>query len=117
MAATDIGTITEVDSYTVSNRRYRIYDIQISSGANYTTGGMSLTPRQVGLNRIIGADPLGPAFSVAASTAFEVIFVYSTSKLMALATHATPGAAVADIEVTNNTNLSTFIARIKFEGT
>lgn len=116
MAATDIGSITKVDQYTVSNRRYRIYDIQISSGANYATGGMTLAPRSVGLNRIIAAE-CGPAFSSAASTKFDTYYNTTTGKLMAFGENAVPGAAVANIEVTANTNLSTFVARCKFEGT
>lgn len=113
-----LGTITKVDFYTVSNRRYRVVDIQLTTGANYTAGGETVSARSVGLNRIIGAQPLGPAMS-STPTAFQVGITYTSAtavKLVALGTNAAPGAAVADVDVTASTNLSTFTVRIKFEG-
>lgn len=113
-----LGTLTKVDQYTVSNRRYRIYDVQLTSGANYTAGGETVNATSVGLRRIIAAHPVGPAMS-STPTAFQVGITYTSStaiKVVALGTNAVPGAAVADIDVTASTNLSTFTVRIKFEG-
>lgn len=113
-----LGTLTKVDQYTVSNRRYRIYDVQLTSGANYTAGGETITAISVGLRRIIAASAIGPAMS-STPTAFNVGITYTSAtavKIVALGTNAAPGAAVADIDVTASTNLSTFTARIKFEG-
>jgi hypothetical protein len=48
-------------------------------------------------------------------TAFQVRYDYTNKKLLAFA-QAVAGAAVALVAVTGNTDLSTFTARIRFEG-
>lgn len=108
-----LGTITKVDAYTEGNKRVRIVDVVLSTGANWTAAGESLTPAMVGLRKITFAD-----CNVATSstpTGFIVRYDYTNSLLIALA-QAVAGAAVALVAVTANTNLSTFTARIRFEG-
>lgn len=114
MAATDIGAITKVTDYTVSNKRHRVRDVVLSTGANYATGGMTLTPVSVGLHKIEEAQPLGPATN--GTLCFPVVYDYTNQKLKAFGTNAVPGAAVGDPEVTANTNLSAYSVRIKFSG-
>lgn len=110
-----LGTVTKVDAFVWGNRRVRIYDIQLSTGANWATAGESLLPSQVGLKKIIAAQPIGAALS-STPTTFQVTYNHTTNKLVAFGTHATPGAAVADIAVTANTDLSGFTVRMMFVG-
>lgn len=50
-----IGTVTRVagSAYSPGNKRVRTYDVQLTSGANYTTGGETITPAQAGMFRKI----------------------------------------------------------------
>ena len=108
-----LGTITKIDSYVEGNKRIRVVDVQLSTGANWTAAGESLTAAMVGLRRITFAEcNLGLS---ATPTGFQVRYDYANSLLIALA-QAVAGAATALVAVTTNTNLSTFTARIKFEG-
>lgn len=109
-----LGTLTKVDSYTAGNKRVRVYDIQLSTGANWTAAGEPLTPAMVGLRRIVGANVMGPALS-STPTGFLVRYDFTNQKLVALA-QGTAGAAVALVAVTGNTDLSTFTVRIEFVG-
>jgi hypothetical protein len=117
-----LGTVTKVTKHGRSidfadgDRKTVYRDVQLSAGANYTTGGETLTPSAFGLKEIWCVEPMGPALSTAASTTFQVGFNYSTGKLMAFGQNATPGAAVAQPQVTANTNLSTFVVRLRVEG-
>lgn len=110
-----LGTITKVDAFVEGNKRVKIVDVQLTSGANYTTGGESLTAANVGLRKIITVNALGPAQS-STPTSFQVGYDYTNSKLIAYGQNATPGAAVAQIQVTSNTNLSTFTVRLEIKG-
>lgn len=109
-----LGTITMVDKTTFGNRRVRVADVQLSTGANWTAAGESLLPTQVGLKRIIAAKILGPATN--GTLAFPVMYNHATNKLLAFGTNATPGAAVGDPAVTGNTDLSGYTVRIEFQG-
>jgi hypothetical protein len=85
----------------------------LSTGANWTAAGESLTPAMVGLTKITFAEcNLGVSST---PTAFQVRYDYTNKKLIAFA-QAVAGAAVALVAVTGNTDLSTFTARIRFEG-
>jgi hypothetical protein len=110
-----LGTLTKVDSWVEGNKRIKVYDVQVTSGANYTAGGETIAPSSVGLRKIIAANVLGPAAS-STPTSFQVGYNHSTNKLIAYGQNATPGPAVTQPEVTANTNLSTFTVRIQFVG-
>lgn len=110
-----LGTVTKVDGYVVSNKRVRIVDVQLSSGANWTAAGETLTPAMVGLRKIIAVNALGPALKSATPTGFQVTYDYTNQKLIALA-QAVAGAAVALVAVTANTDLSTYIVRLEIIG-
>jgi hypothetical protein len=108
-----LGAITKIDGYAEGNKRVRVVDVILSTGANWTAAGESLTPAMVGLRRITFAE-----CNVATSstpTGFIVRYDYTNQLLIALA-QAVAGAAVALVAVTGGTNLSTFTARIRFEG-
>jgi hypothetical protein len=108
-----LGAITKVDGYAEANKRVRIVDVVLSTGANWTSAGESLTPAMVGLTKITFAEcNLGVSST---PTAFQVRYDYTNKKLLAFA-QAVAGAAVALVAVTGNTDLSTFTARIRFEG-
>lgn len=109
-----LGTVTKVDAWVEGNKRVRIYDIQLSTGANWTAAGESLTPAMVGLRKIVAVNALGPARS-AVPTGFQVTYDYTNQKLIALA-QGTAGAAVAMVAVTGNTDLSTFTVRLEIVG-
>lgn len=108
-----LGTITKIDGYADANKRVRVVDVQLTSGANYTAGGESLTPAMLGLRRITWAESSIGLSST--PTGFQIRYDYTNQKLVVLA-QAVAGAAVALVDVTANTNLSTFTARIRFEG-
>lgn len=108
-----LGAITKVDAYVEGNKRVKVVDVVLSTGANWTAAGESLTPAMVGLRTITWADCNVGLSST--PTGFIVRYDYAGQKLIALA-QGTAGAAVALVAVTTNTNLSTFTARIRFEG-
>lgn len=108
-----LGAITKIDSYTDSNKRVRVVDVVLSTGANWTAAGESLTAAMVGLTKITWVD-CNPGLS-STPTGFIVRYDYTNKKLVALA-QAVAGAAVALVAVTANTDLSTFTARLRIEG-
>lgn len=110
-----LGTLTKVDAYIIGNKRVRVYDVQVSSGANYTTGGETINPSDVGLRKIITAKVVGLATS-STPTTFQVSYNHATNKILAYGQNAVPGAAVPQIQVTNNTDLSGFTVRVEFTG-
>lgn len=119
-----LGTITKPTTgtggapnpdFTVSNKRWRTRDIQLTAGANYTTGGETITPSQVGLrstiHQVIGT---GVAAAAAGTTAWVVKYDHTNSKLQAFGSNGAAPAALA--EAASNTNLSTFVVRLTFVG-
>jgi hypothetical protein len=109
-----LGTITKIDGWVNGNKRVKVVDVQLSTGANWTAAGESLTPAMVGLRRIVAVNALGPARS-STPTGFQVTYDYTNQKLIALA-QGTAGAAVAMVAVTANTDLSTFTVRLEIIG-
>jgi hypothetical protein len=109
-----LGTITKVDSYVMGNKRVKVVDVQLSTGANWTAAGESLTAALVGLRKITKAD-CDLAMNSTPLT-FQVRYDYTNSKLIAFGQNAVPGAAVGQPVVTANTDLSGYTTRIRFEG-
>jgi hypothetical protein len=53
--------------------------VQLTSGANYTTGGETITAAAVGLNTIFEAIPMGLALTTGGTTSRTVGFIYQTT--------------------------------------
>lgn len=113
-----IGTITKVSNaadYNAGNKRLRVRDVQLTSGANYTTGGEPITPANVGLRlRIEQVLSSGQARTTAGGAATIPISVdlastVGTAKIQqyVAATGAEQAAA---------SNQSTFSIRLTFVG-
>jgi hypothetical protein len=107
-----LGTLTKVDGWVEGNKRVRLYDVQLTTGANYTTGGETVAAASVGLRKIIKANVLGLALPTAGATSRSVGIIYgngvTTTKIL---THTTASA-----EAASNSDQSTFTARIEFVG-
>lgn len=107
-----IGTLTKVSAYTVANKRFRVYDVQLSSGANYTTGGDSITPRQVGLNtKIEEARPSGIPVASDGSTSRTVGFLFQSDGSVKM-----PIQTTASAQATSNSDQSAYTVRVTFVG-
>lgn len=111
-----LGTVTRYKGFdtTWGNKRVRVVDVQLTSGANYTTGGEPITARAVGLKNIETANVLSLATTAAATTSRSVAVVYTntdrTSVKLVVQTTASAEAA-------SNSDQSTFTVRIQFIGT
>jgi hypothetical protein len=111
-----LGVLTRVANTTtvVGNKKMRVYDVQLSSGANYPTGGDTITPAAVGFGRRIEeAMPTGIArATTGGATSRTVSFDYAT----------TPGSVkmqvntTASAEAANNSDQSAFSVRVAFIG-
>lgn len=112
-----LGTLTLIDASVLGNRHVRVYDVVPTSGANYTTGGESITPSAVGMRRIIAAICDGPATTSTGGTAYTVKPLYQADGSVKLTAHRT-AAAVNNplLEAAGNTDLSTYAVRITFTG-
>ena len=109
-----LGTITKPSGkadYNMGNKRVRVRDVQLTSGANYTTGGETITAANVGLNEITEAVPLGLALPSGGATSRSVGFIFSSSGSVKLVVHTTASA-----EAASNSDQSTFSVRIRFIG-
>jgi hypothetical protein len=107
-----LGTLTKKSAYTLSNKRVRVYDVTLSAGANYTTGGETITPQNVGLSRKIEeARPHGLALPSGGATSRSVGFAYQTDGSVKILAHTTASA-----EAANNSDQSTFTVRVTFVG-
>lgn len=113
-----LGTLTKVAAFTEANRRTRIYDIQLTSGANYTTGGETITPQQVGLGRRIElAVADGAAKTSSGSTGNAVAFLYQANGSVKLVVYGISGTVPQPLnEQSASANLSTFSVRVRFTG-
>lgn len=113
-----LGTITKPvpsPDYVIGNKRVRVRDVQLTSGANYTTGGETITPAAVGLKlRIESVICTGQARTTTGGAAtIPVSLDFAT----------TPGSvklqqyvAATGAEQAASANLSTFSARLTFIG-
>lgn len=94
---------------TFGNKKIRIRSVVLTTGANYTTGGETITPSMVGLSKRIELmhGGLAPATSGGA-TARTVAFDYANQKLQVFTT--------ASAEAASNSDQSAFSARLMFVG-
>lgn len=107
---------TKVDSYSEANKRVRVYDVVLGTGANYPTGGETIQPSYVGMNKIMEAVPHGNArATTGGATARTLAFDYA-------AISGSPGAIKMQVyttgsaEAANNSDQSTQSVRITFRG-
>lgn len=106
-----LGTITKVADYTVSNKRHRIRDVQLTTGANYATGGETISATAVGLGKKIEAVLGAMATTATGTTCRTVVPLYQTDGSVKLTVQTTASA-----EAAANSDQSTFTARLTFIG-
>lgn len=119
-----LGTITKVKrngrpvEYVKGNKFAVIADVQCTSGANYTTGGETVTAAAVGLKSIDYVNVLNqPATSTGSShRVATVVYPGGTGAGGQTSIKLVIGGAAAGNEVAGSTDLSTFAARIEFVG-
>ena len=115
-----LGTITRPSpnpDFTVGNRRWRTRDVQITSGANYTTGGETITAASVGLRRIEAVFNYGSAKTSNGATSRALAIDYSVSPNVKIqAYNGDAGVLGPQTEVPGNTDCSTLTARLTFLG-
>jgi hypothetical protein len=107
-----LGTIsTPVAKFVAGNRRYRTVDVQLTSGANYTTGGETITAAQAGMKFKIEHVIGGPALTTSGTTSRTAVPLYQTDGSVKLLVQTTASA-----EAASNSDQSTFTARLTFVG-
>lgn len=111
-----LGTITKPSpsqDMAVSNKKWRTRDVQLSSGANYPTGGDTITPLAVGLSRRIEQViyPGAIRATAAGATARSVAFAHQTDGSVKMQVYTTASA-----EAANNSDQSAFAGRFTFVG-
>lgn len=115
-----LGTITKPSpsqDFTAGNRRFRTRDVVLGTGANYPTGGETITPAAVGLGRRI--EQVWTT-SIARATAGGATGRTVSVDYTAIA--GSPGAVKIQIyttgsaEVANNSDQSAFSVRLTFIG-
>lgn len=102
-----LGTVTEVKSGVFGDLRYAVLDVNVTSGANYTTTGelfshVNIPGFKVSLLAVSG--------SPGGSAGFVVVYDAINGKLMAFRQNATTGALN---EVPANTDLSSAANRVR----
>jgi len=90
-----LGTVTHVKQGVVGDLRYVIADVNVTSGANYTTGGEVFNAAALSrTGTLLAVQQVGSG-----SALRRTVFIPSTGKLMAL-------AAATDVEIAASTDLS-----------
>jgi len=90
-----LGTVTHIKKGVFGDVRYTIADVNMSSGANYTTGGEPFAAAQLN-----ATGTLLSVIQVGSGTALRrAVWDKGNKKLLAL-------AAATDIEIASNTDLS-----------
>lgn len=116
-----LGVITKpsgVQADTVfGNKKIRIREVILTGGANYTTGGESITPSMVGLSkRIEQVLTDGGAKNAAGTLMIPVRFDYSAGKLQIFRYDGASAGKASLEEAAANFDASLFTARITFIG-
>jgi hypothetical protein len=109
-------TITKVTNgdYVIGNKKVRTRDITFD--ASYATGGLSLTPSNVGLRNIVAMSTDAGAKNSAGTSVVPVRYDYTNNKLQAYRYDgASAGKAFLE-EVANAVDLSSFTVRAVFTG-
>lgn len=88
--------------------------VNITWDSSYPTGGLALTPKQVGLNQILGCESIGAG--AAATAAVDISYDTTNQKLQAFGADGA-AAGIANLkEIANATNLSTITTTAIFLG-
>lgn len=104
-----LGAFTKIDAYVIGNKRVKVYDVVLGTGANYPTGGEPLAPSLVALRRFVSVKECGVAKATSGgATARTISYDHTNAKLFIYTT----GSA----EAANNSDQSTITARIEFIG-
>lgn len=116
-----IGTLTKIAAYAWGNRRVRVFDVQLTSGANYTTAGETVTPKMVGLGHVIeqvmGAGTSGAGATTGYAIGANYAAVAANPGAVRLQGFVSNGASPALLnEAPSNTNLSAGSVRLAFVG-
>lgn len=109
------GAITRPSSsfdFDVTNKKFRIRDVQLTSGANYTTGGETITAKEAGMShRITAVSAPNVAMTSDGATSRSVGFLHQSDGSVKMVVSSTASAQVA-----SNTDLSTYSIRLTFIG-
>lgn len=108
IAGSSLGSRTD---WTEGNRKYRIRVVQLSAGANYTTGGETISPTSVGLKIIEHAIPMGLALPSGGATSRAVAYIPQSDGSVKQLVHTTASA-----EAASNSDQSTFTVQTLFIG-
>lgn len=103
---------TTVKDGVFGDLRYRI--VPITWDSSYPTGGLALTPAQVGLTTIYGAESVGAG--AAATAAVDISYDTTNQKLQAYGADGAAAGIATLKEIANTTNLSTVTTTILFLG-
>lgn len=113
-----IGTITKVNGSdsTFGNKKMRVRDIQLTAGANYTTGGETISASAVGLRKIEAANALGLARATsggatARGVAFDYTAIAGNAGAIKMQVYTTGSA-----EASSNSDQSALSVRVQFFG-
>lgn len=110
-----IGTIQKASGasdYVAGNKKYRRRIVQLTSGANYATGGELITPAMVGFSKTINTClPEGLALTTSGTTSRSVGFIHQPNGDVRMLVHTT-----ASGEATGSSDQSTFFVRVLFVG-
>lgn len=107
-----LGTVTIIRKDTRGGRRSVVADVQLTSGANYTTGGETIPLNRVGFgHRIVFANSGGLATTTSGSTSRGVSFIYQNDGTVKMQVQTTASA-----EAASNSDQSTFTVRVEFVG-
>lgn len=114
-----LGTISKpVSRFAIGNRKMVIRDVTLTTGANYTTGGETITASAVGLRKIEQAIASDGA-NASGDTGLPVSFRFQSDgsvKILAYDYNGANAARAFLAEVAANANLSSFTARVTFIG-
>lgn len=115
-----IGTITKAAptvKNAVGNRAMRVFDVQLTSGANYTTGGEVITPAMVGfMHRIEHVSNTGQARTTAGGAASIPLSIDFATLVASGSIKLQQYVAASGAEQSAAANLSTFSVRLAFFG-
>lgn len=112
MALGTVSVPTGVQASTIfGNKKIRIRNVQLTSGANYTTGGETITASAVGLSKKIEYVDGAMATTSTGTTSRTVVPLYQTDGTVKLTVQTTASA-----EAASNSDQSTFTARLLFVG-
>lgn len=107
-----LGTVTIVRKDTRGGRKSVVADVQLTAGANYTTGGETISLAAVGMgHRIVGAIPFGLATTASGTTSRGVAFLFQSNGTVKMLVQTTASA-----EAASNSDQSTFTVRVEFVG-